>query len=152
MNYTPNDLQNVVFKKSVIGGYSEDAVNEVMDNIVEDYNTMMKENIELKDKIAMLNEGIRHYKNIEESLQNTLIMAQSTSEEIKKSTHQKVENMLKEGQLKAQEIIDQAHKEVVDIKKEYDEIRKKLQIYKAKSENLLVSQLEMLKMVMSETE
>jgi len=30
-----------------------------------------------------------HYKNIEESLQNTLLMAQQTSEEIKRNSYQK---------------------------------------------------------------
>jgi len=28
MNYTPNDLENLTFKRSVVGGYSEDMVNE----------------------------------------------------------------------------------------------------------------------------
>jgi cell division initiation protein len=84
MNYTSNDLQNITFRKSVLGGYSEDAVGDALDKIIEDYNSFVHENIELKDKLVMLNEGIRHYKNIEESLQNTLIVAQQTSEEVKK--------------------------------------------------------------------
>jgi len=37
----------------------------------------------------MLNEAIAHYKNIEESLQNTLLMAQQTSEEIKRNSYQR---------------------------------------------------------------
>ena len=31
MNYTPEELQNLVFKKSVVGGYNEDTVNDVLD-------------------------------------------------------------------------------------------------------------------------
>jgi cell division initiation protein len=151
MNYTPNDLQNVVFKKAIIRGYAEDAVHEVMDKVVEDYNALMRENIELKDKVAMLNEGIRHYKNIEESLQNTLIMAQTTSEDVKKNTAEKVDNMIREAQLHAKQLIVEANKEVDKINQEYEEIRKKLHVYKSKSESLLMSQLEMLKMVMEES-
>jgi len=84
MNYTPNDLENLTFKRSVVGGYSEDMVNEVLDKIIEDYVAYIRENIELKDKVAMLNEAIAHYKNIEESLQNTLLMAQQTERGDKK--------------------------------------------------------------------
>lgn len=151
MNYTPNDLQNVVFKKVLFRGYSEDFVNDVLDKVIEDYDAMMKENMELKDKVAMLNEGIRHYKNIEESLQNTLIMAQSTSDDVKKNTLEKTQNMIKEAEIKAQGIIEDAKKEAEKINQEYEETKKKLQVYKTKSESLLMSQLEMLKLVMEES-
>jgi len=33
-----------------------------MDKIIEDYVAYIRENIELKDKVAMLNEAIAHYK------------------------------------------------------------------------------------------
>lgn len=150
MNYTPNDLQNVTFKKAVIGGYSEDAVNEVLDKVIEDYSGYIRENIELKDRLAVLNEGMQHYKNIEESLQNTLIMAQQTSEEIKKNAYGKSENILKEAELKAQRMVNDANQEVLKIKFEYEEMVKKLHVFKTKAETLLLSQLEVLKQMFGE--
>lgn len=145
MNYTPDDLQNVVFKKSVVGGYNEDMVNGVLDKIIEDYTDYIRENIELKDKVAALNEAIQHYKNIEESLQKTLIVAQQTSEDIKKNGYQKSENIIKEAEIKAQKIIGDANQEVIKIKYEYEDMKKKLFVYKSKAEALLVSQQEILR-------
>lgn len=150
MNYTPNDLQNITFKKTIMG-YSEDAVNEVLDKIIEDYTAYIRENIELKDRIAVLNEGIQHYKTMEESLQNTLIVAQQTSEDIKKNAYEKAENILKEAEIKAQKIINDANQEVIRIRFEYEELKKKMHIYKSKAETLLLSQLEILK-TMGESE
>lgn len=144
MNYTPNDLQNLSFKKSIMG-YNEDEVNETLDRVIEDYNAYVKENIELKDKLAIMNEGIQHYKNIEETLQNTLLVAQQTSEEIKKSAYAKAEVIAKEAEFKAQKIIADANQEVMKVKYEYEEMKKSLHIYKTKSETLLLSQLEVLK-------
>ncbi|MCX7842785.1 MAG: DivIVA domain-containing protein [Clostridia bacterium] len=152
MNYTPNDLQNITFKKSVIGGYNEDAVNEVLDKIIEDYSAYIRETIELKDKVATLNEGIQHYKTIEESLQNTLIMAQQTSEEIKKNAYSKAENIIKEAELKAQRMVNDANQEVLRIKFEYEEMLKKLHVFKTKAETLLLSQLEIMKNMFGEQE
>ncbi|HHW47042.1 MAG TPA: DivIVA domain-containing protein [Clostridiaceae bacterium] len=149
MNYTPNDLQNLTFKKSFMG-YSEDMVNEVLDKIIEDYSAYIRENIELKDKVALLNEGLQHYKTIEESLQNTLIAAQQTSEDIKKNAYEKAENIIKEAEVKAQKIINDANQEVVKIKFEYEELRKKLYVFKSKAEALLLSQLEILKQMTEE--
>lgn len=150
MNYTPNDLQNIVFKKSIVGGYSEDAVNEVLDRIIEDYNAYIRENIELKDKLTVLNDGMQHYKKIEESLQNTLIMAQQTSEEIKKNAYAKSDNVIKEAEIKAQKIINEANQEVIKINFEFEEVKKQMHVFKAKSETLILSQLEVLKQVFKE--
>jgi len=115
-----------------------------LDKIIEDYVAYIRENIELKDKVAMLNEAIAHYKNIEESLQNTLLMAQQTSEEIKRNSYQKAENIIKEAEIKAQKMIDEANQEVLKIKFEYEELKRKLHSYKSKVESLLLSQLEIL--------
>jgi len=151
MNYSPNDLQNLSFKKSIMG-YNEDEVNETLDRVIEDYNAYLKENIELKDKLAILNEGIQHYKNIEESLQNTLLVAQQTGEEIKKSAYAKAEVIAKEAEFKAQKIVADANQEVMKIKYEYEEMKKNLHIYKSKSESLLLSQLEVLKQMFDKNE
>ncbi len=149
MNYSPNDLQNLTFKKSFMG-YGEDSVNEVLDKVIEDYSIYIHENVELKDRVSVLNEGIQHYKVIEESLQNTLLVAQQTSEDIKKNAYEKAELIIREAELKSQKIINDANQEVIKIRFEYDELKKKLHIFKSKSESLLVSQLEVLKQVFEE--
>ena len=146
MNYTPNDIQNIVFGKKIMG-YSEDEVNDVLDRIIEDYNAYIRENIELKDKLSLLNEGLQHYKTIEDSLQNALLIAQKTGEEIKKNSYEKAENIIKEAEIKAQRIINDANQQVVKIKFEYEEMRKKLHVFKSRVEALLISQLEILKQV-----
>ncbi len=146
MNYTPNELQNMTFKKS-IRGYSEDVVNDVLDKVIEDYTAYIRENVELKDKLALLNDGLQHYKTIEESLQNTLLVAQQTGEDIKKNAYDKAENVIKEAEIRAQRLINDANQEVVKINFEYEDMKKNLHVFKSKCEMLLMSQLEMLKQI-----
>lgn len=144
MNFTPNDLQNLTFKKSFMG-YSDDAVNDVLDKVIEDYSAYIRENVELKDKVSVLNESIQHYKRIEESLQNTLLVAQQTSEDIKKNAYDKAENIIKDAELRAQRVLNDANGEVMKIKFEHEDLKKRLHIFKSKAETLLISQLEVLK-------
>lgn len=150
MNFTPNDLQNLTFKKAVVGGYNEDLVNDVLDKIIEDYSAYIRENVELKDKLALLNEGLQHYKTIEESLQNTLLVAQQTGEDIKKNAYEKAENIVHDAEVRAQKLINDANQEVVKIKFEYEDSKKKLHIFKSKCEMLLMSQMESLKQIFEE--
>ncbi len=114
MNYTPEDLQNIVFKKRFIG-YSEDMVNEVLDKVIEDYTACLRENLEYRNKIMELNEALNHYKSIENSLKNSLVLAQKTSEEVKRNAYEKAENIIKEAEIKAQQIINAAHEEVMKL-------------------------------------
>jgi len=149
MNYTPNDLQNITFKKTFMG-YSEDTVNDVLDKIIEDYTAYIRENIELKDKLALLNEGLQHYKSIEESLQNTLLIAQQTGEDIKKNAYEKAGNIIREAEISSQKVINDSNQEVIKIKFEYEDMKKRLYIFKSKSETLLLSQLEIMKQMFEE--
>lgn len=151
MNYTPNDLQNLAFKKRFMG-YSEDMVNDVLDKVIEDYTAYIRENVELKDKLALLNEGLQHYKTIEESLQNTLLVAQQTGEDVKKNAYEKAENVIREAELRAQKFINDANQEVVKIKFEYEDAKKKLHVFKSKCEMLLMSQMELLKQIFEDDE
>jgi cell division initiation protein len=144
MNYTPNDLQNITFKK-VIAGYNEDAVNEMLDKIIEDYDSYIRENHELKNKISLLSEGLQRYKTMEDSLKNTLVAAQQTGEDIKKNAYEKSENIRKEAEVTAQRMINEANEQVLKIKSEYEKLKKKMQVYRAKTESLLMSQIELLK-------
>lgn len=151
MNYTPNDLQNLTFKKHFMG-YSEDMVNDVLDKVIEDYSAYIRENVELKDKLALLNEGLQHYKTIEEALQNALLVAQQTGEDIKKNAYEKAENVIREAEIRAQKLINDANQEVVKIKFEFEDSKKKLHMFKSKCEMLLMSQLELLRQIFEDEE
>jgi len=149
MNYTPNDLQNITFKKTFMG-YSEDTVNDVLDKVIEDYSAYIRENVELKDKLALLNDGLQHYKTIEESLQSALLVAQQTGEDIKKNAYEKADNVIHEAEVRAQKIINEANQEVVKINFEYEDMKKKLHVFKTKCEMLLMSQMDSLKQLFEE--
>lgn len=149
MNYTPNDLQNITFKKNFMG-YSEDMVNDVLDKVIEDYSAYIRENVELKDKLALLNDGLQHYKTIEESLQSALLVAQQTGEDIKKNAYEKADNVIHEAEIRAQKIINEANQEVVKINFEYEDMKKKLHLFKTKCEMLLMSQMDSLKQLFEE--
>lgn len=141
---TPLDIENKKFKKGVLG-YSQTEVDEFKDEIMESYESLYKENIELKDKIGVLNEGIQHYKSIEETLKNTLMVAQTTSEDIKKNAYGKAENIIKEAELRASRIISEANQEVMKIKYEFEELKKNYNVFKARIESQLMSQLEIIR-------
>ena len=142
---TPLDIENKPFSKQVVSGYNVDEVKQFMATLLTDYEKLYKENIEYKDKIEVLNQGIQHYKSIEDTLQNALIVAQGTAETVKKNAKAEAENILKEAELTAIKSADEISKQTIEKKLQLDDAKKQFDVYKAKMEALLISQLELLK-------
>lgn len=142
---TPLDIENKTFSKQIMNGYSTQEVHEFMSELLKDYEKIYKENIEYKDKIAVLNQGIQHYKSIEETLQNALVVAQGTAETVKQNAKVEADNILKEAEINAMKSVDEISQKVVEKQMKLEETQKQFDIYKAKMEALLISQLELLK-------
>ena len=90
------------------------------------------------------------YKNLETTLQNTLVMAQSTADEIKKVAQQQAEQIVKDAQATSKQKLMELEQQITIKTKELDELKKQFDVYKAKMESLLISQLELLKEVNKE--
>ena len=91
---TPLDIENKKFSKQMMSGYSVDEVDEFLDEITADYEKLYKESAEAKNKIEDMQEDMAKYKNIENTLNNTLIMAQTAADDVKNLAKQQAEAIL----------------------------------------------------------
>ena len=144
---TPLDIENKRFAKQMMNGYNVEEVDDFLDELTEDYSKNYKEVTELRNRVEELNNSLVQYKAIESTLQNTLVMAQTTAEEVKNVAKQKADQIVEEAKASAQKQVDDLNNEIVLKQKEIDDIKKQFDIYKAKMEPLLISQLELLKEV-----
>lgn len=142
---TPLDIENKKFSKQMMSGYSVDEVDEFLDEITADYEKLYKESAEAKNKIEDMQEDMAKYKNIENTLNNTLIMAQTAADDVKNLAKQQAEAILNEAQANAKQAVAELEQDIVMKQKELEELQKQFDVYKAKMESLLISQLELLK-------
>ena len=120
-------------------------VDDFLDDLTVEYGKLYKENLELKANQETLNNDVGQYKNIENTLQNTLIMAQKTADEIQEVAKQKAEQIIKDAELTARSTVEEINTQILMKQKEIEDLKKQFEVYKAKMESLLISQLEMLK-------
>ncbi|HHV38546.1 MAG TPA: DivIVA domain-containing protein, partial [Tepidimicrobium sp.] len=128
------------FKRS-FRGYNETDVDRFLDDIVESYENLYRENVELKDKIVALNEQIKRYNTLETTLKDTLLVAQSTADEVTAAARNKGQLIIEEAELKAREIISSADDEVKRIKEEYEHLKKEIFIFKTRYKSFIEAQL-----------
>ena len=158
---TPLDIENKKFNKQMMNGYNVEEVDDFLDQLVEDYGKNYKDLATMTSKVEELTYSLNHYKNIETTLQNTLVMAQTTAEEVKNVAKQQSEQIINEAKKQADDMLRTSKEdsrktlnnleEQIRIKeKELDDIKKQFDIYKAKMESLLISQLELIKEINKE--
>lgn len=139
---TPIEIQRKVFKSGI--GYEKKDVDSFLKELLDNYETVYKENVELTDKINVLSEGIQYYKSIEKTLQKALVLAQRTSDETKAAAEKQAQAIEKDAHAKADMILADAkrelellHTKTVNLVQQYD-------LYKAQFKQLAAAQLEVL--------
>ena len=147
---TPLDIENKKFSKQMMNGYSVEDVDDFLDDLSVDYTRIYKELSEQKARVEELENALSRYKSIEGTLQNTLVMAQATAEEVKNVAKQQAEQIISDAKSSVQETVNQLNRELVTKEQQKEELTKQFDVYKAKMESLLISQLELIKEINKE--
>ena len=72
-------------------------------------------------------------------------MAQSTAEDIKNVAKQQADQIIKDAESDAKQSLAALEQQIVLKKKDLEDLQKQFDVYKAKMESLLISQLELIK-------
>jgi cell division initiation protein len=143
MSLTPLDIHNKEFKRG-FRGYDEDEVNEFLDQVIKEFEILIREKKELEEKMAQTSEKLGHFTNIEESLSKTIILAQETADEVKGNAKKEAQLILKEAEKNADRIINESLSKSRKIAIEVEELKKQASVYRTRFRTLLEAQLEML--------
>ncbi|MCA0987998.1 DivIVA domain-containing protein [Guptibacillus algicola] len=143
MPLTPLDIHNKEFTRG-FRGYDEDEVNEFLDQVIKDYETVIREKKELNERVKILEERLGHFSNLEETLNKSILVAQETAEEVKQSATKESRLILKEAEKNADRIINDSLAKARKISMENEELKKQASVYRTRFRMLVEAQLEML--------
>ena len=138
----PSEIDNMRFSKT-IKGYNVDEVDDFLDQLTADYERLYKENAEYKDKFEQMEKELGQYKQMEHTLQNTLVVAQTAAGDIKNTAQKQAEQIIRDAQTEARRSVDELNKQEYEVTKKIEEMKKSFEVTKAKMEALLIAQLEM---------
>lgn len=144
MPLTPLDIHNKEFTRG-FRGYDEDEVNEFLDQIIKDYEAVLREKKDLFDRVTDLDEKLEHFKNIEETLNKSILIAQESAEEVRRNAQKEAQLIVKEAEKNADRIINDALAKSRKVMMEMEELKKQASVYKMRFKMLIEAQLEMLK-------
>ncbi|TLS35260.1 DivIVA domain-containing protein [Pseudalkalibacillus caeni] len=143
MPLTPLDIHNKEFTRG-FRGYDEDEVNEFLDQVIKDYETIIREKKELEERVRSMEERLGHFSNLEETLNKSIVIAQETAEDVKHNASKEARLILKEAEKNADRIINDSLAKSRKISMEIEELKKQAAVYRTRFRMLIEAQLEML--------
>lgn len=142
MPISPLDIHNKVFSRS-LRGFNENEVDEFLDLVIKDYESVLRENKELQNKVSALQEKLNHFTNIEDTLSKTIIVAQEAADEVKNNAKKEGQLIVKEAEKNADRIINEALNKSRLAAQEIEQLKKQAAVYRARFRSLVESQLEL---------
>ena len=101
---TPQQIDQIAFKKSSFGGYNMQQVDEFLEPLTEDYVTLYKENALLKSKLRVLAGKLEEYRKSEGAAKANTADAQAERDKMLAAAKAQCDKMLKEAAANAQRI------------------------------------------------
>ncbi|GGH74604.1 cell division initiation protein [Pullulanibacillus pueri] len=144
MPLTPLDIHNKEFSRG-FRGYDEDEVNDFLDQVIKDYEVLIREKKGLEEKVRKLEERIGHFSNIEETLNKSILIAQETAEDVKQNASKEAKLIVKEAEKNADRIINESLSKSRKIALDIEELKKQASVYRTRFRMLIEAQLELLK-------
>nr|WP_221437209.1 DivIVA domain-containing protein [Gracilibacillus halotolerans] len=141
---TPLDIHNKEFARG-FRGYDEDDVNEFLDQVIKDYEAVIREKKELETKVEQLNEKLNHFSDIETTLNKSILVAQETAEEVKENARKESKLIMKEAEKNADRIINEALHRSRSIALEVEELKKQAKVFRTRLKMLVEAQLDLIK-------
>jgi cell division initiation protein len=143
MRITPMDIEQQEFTKS-FRGYNEEEVDDFLDKIVKDYEELINENVRLNEEIEKMQEKLKEFSQIEETLRSALLNAQKSAEEMKGRVESEAKIIIEKAELEAKSLKQQVFQREDLVKNEIDKLRRYKFIFKEKFKSMLNLYLKMI--------
>ena len=100
---TGSEIRMHEFKKGV-RGYLIDDVDTFMEQVIHDFDTLYSENRILQEKVSNLQTTLEHYKNMESTMNNSILAAQQTADLMKENAHKEVELIVEKSKIRMMDL------------------------------------------------
>jgi cell division initiation protein len=137
MKITPMDIQQQQFKGKMLGGLDPDDVDAFLQLVAGEMEELIRENVELKERLARNAQTMTDMEAREAQLRETMLAAQKITEEMKANAQKEAHLMVSEAELKGERIIADAERKLVELSNQIQELKRDKVQFESGFKNLL---------------
>jgi len=122
MKITPMEITGKKFEKR-FRGYDVAAVREFLEMVASDVEELKRECRYFEEELSRKNAEVNEFKSREQSLKDTLILAQKLARDMKNNMAKEAQVVLAEAEMEAEKILRQSHERAIELEGEIRELR-----------------------------
>ena len=119
---TIEEIKNIAFRKSGMGGYRPDDVDEFIDEVIATFEQFKAEKADLLRKMDILATKIEEYRTDEETVRNALLSSQKVADASVKEAKDKAAYIIKAAEKKSRAILTEAEMATEREKDKYEAV------------------------------
>ena len=123
-------------------GYNKADVNEFVAEVINQYESILQKLKLSAKEIEYLNKELSRYKNMEKTLNDTLLVAQETSANAQRAAIAESKLIIEDAKNNASKIVNNSLIKAQNIEKEAEELKRKVISYKRRFIALVESQID----------
>ncbi len=131
------------FRSHPGGGYDKIEVNAFVNEVTREYENMLNKLKQKDEEIRVTKQQVEHYKGLEKTLNKAVMVAEDSSNIIRKVAQDESKLIIEEANKNASHIINDALIEAEKTEVEADRLRRSLKLYKARIKSTIEEQLTM---------
>lgn len=139
----PIEIRNQEFKKAM-RGFDPVEVETFLDLVAGEYEVLINDNERLRKETATLETDLKHFREAEKTLKQTLYNVQKTSQLSKENSAKEASLIKKEAQLAAIQLVERARSEVHKMQEEVRALKRQKNSLISRLKHVLSSQIELL--------
>lgn len=143
MRITPLDIQQKQFPIK-FRGFDVEEVYAFLEVVREEMEELLRENASLKESLYRTENQIKEYKDMENTLRETLMTAQLMVEEYKSNSRKEAELLIREAELKADTLMKEAQEKVVKIHEDIVDLKGIRRHFKEEMRRLIENHMRMI--------
>jgi len=143
MRLSPLDIRNQRFSRS-FRGFNQDAVNSFRNLLANELEELIRQNSDYAARIKRLEERLENYAKIERSINETLILAQKTADEVHQNAQKEADLIVREAGMRADKEAAVIRDRIREIKTEYASLQSQRDTFFARFKGLLTTQISLL--------
>lgn len=144
MPLSPLDIHNKEFSRG-FRGYEEDEVNEFLDQIIKDYEQLIKEKKRLEESLSSRDDRLGHFTNIEETLNKSLIVAQEAANQVIDNADKEAKLIVREAEKDADRILSDSLSKARKIAIEIEDLKRQSKVFRERLRLLVETQMDLIK-------
>jgi cell division initiation protein len=124
MRLSPLDIRQQQFTVRMFRGLDPQEVDAFLEDVAEDYESVLKENALLKEQLGAHEERARSVGDVERVLKDTLVTTQKLTEEMKEAARRDAQLILREAEVNSEKLLEDARAEEARMRADIKQLRR----------------------------